>query len=196
MPSVVLSDATLATKQALIKKAVDTFSGDFMSLVFPDEVGLFEEYATILDRRFEQQMITYEPKALQKCNFKVLKVNKKEFDLLNEFYLQHNSEAWTSIQFESGPYYCIKQHGKIVSAAGVHLVTPKIAQLGNILTDEYWSGQGFATACTSTLTTDLASKGRIVSLFVRKDNTPAIHVYEKLGFRKARDITFLKMRKK
>jgi ribosomal protein S18 acetylase RimI-like enzyme len=196
VPSVVLSDATPAIKRALIKKAVSKLSGDFISIAPPDDAELFGEYAAILEKRFEQQMITSEPKTVGKCVFDVVKVGKNECGLLNKFYLQHNSEAWTPIQFELGPYYCVKHLGKIVSAAGVHIVTPKIAQLGNIVTDEHWRHLGFATACTSAVATDLVSKERILSLFVRKDNEQAIHLYEKLGFRKTRDIMFLLMRKK
>lgn len=72
----------------------------------------------------------------------------------------------------------MKKNDRIVSAAGVHLVTPQIAQLGNIVTDEDRRNRGFATAYTSTLAKDPASKKRIISLFVKTDNESAIHIYE------------------
>jgi predicted GNAT family acetyltransferase len=116
--------------------------------------------------------------------------------LLSKFYDEQHAEAWTPIQCKTGPYYCVKHQEKIVSAAGVHLVTPQIAQLGNIVTDEKWRGQGLGTACTSALASKLAMKGRIISLFVKRDNMPAIHMYEKLGFFKTRNIVFLVLQKK
>ncbi len=125
----------------------------------------------------------------------VSRVRKCDLEMLDRFYADHHSEAWAPIQFEAGPYYCIKQDAKIVSAAGVHLVAPQIAQLGNIVTDEAYRNRGFASACTSTLATALASEDRILSLFVKADNFPAIHMYEALGFTKKRDIVFLVMRK-
>jgi predicted GNAT family acetyltransferase len=89
----------------------------------------------------------------------------------------------------------VKQDHKIVSAAGVHVVTPQTAQLGNIITDEAYRNRDYATACTSALANRLSASGRVISLFVRTDNAPAIRMYEKLGFRKKREIAFLFLRK-
>ena len=195
-PSIVFGAATQEVKQALIKKALSEISSEFISLCQPNEVNLFKEYSTVLHSHFEQQMIANPPKQIECNNVKVVKVSKNELELLNKFYVEHHAGAWAPIQFKAGPHYCIKHDGKIVSAAGVHLVTPQIAQLGNIVTDEAYRNRGFATECTNALATDLASEGRIISLFVLTDNVPAIHVYEKLGFFKTRDIAFLAMRKK
>ena len=194
-PSIVFGTAPLEVKQALLEKALTEISDEFISLCQLSDADLFKKYATILHFHLEQQMIANPPKQVKYNGIKVEKVNKNELELLNRFYVEHKAEAWVPIQFEAGPYYCVKQYGKIVSASGVHLVAPQIAQLGNIVTDEAFRNRGFATACTSVLAADLASKGRIISLFVREENAPAIHIYEKLGFHKTREIAFLVMRK-
>ena len=123
------------------------------------------------------------------------KGNDTTLKILDKFYRDRKVEAWTPIQFRVGPYYCVKKENKIVSVAGVHLVTPQIAQLGNIITDQAYRRQGFASVCTSTLAVDLASKKRIISLFVRTDNRSAINMYRNLGFYKIMDRAFLVMRK-
>ena len=193
-PSVVLGTAVQNVKEALVKKALGEISDEFVSLCPPDEVNLLKDYSSVLRHHREQQMIANPPMQIEYGDIKAEKVKKNDLDLLNEFY-EPRTEAWVPIQFRAGPYYCVRRDGKIVSVAGVHLVTPQIAQLGNIITDEAYRNQGFATACTGVLAADLASKGRVISLFVRADNEPAIHVYKKLGFRKARDISFLILRK-
>jgi RimJ/RimL family protein N-acetyltransferase len=193
-PSVVFSNATPGTKQALLRQALNEVSADFISLCHPDDVNLFKEHATILHNHSEQQMVANPPRQI-KSKVEAVKVRKDELELLNSFYVEHHAEAWTPIQFETGPYYCIKHGDRIVSAAGVHIVTPQIAQLGNIVTDEAYRNRGFATACTSALAADLASKGRIISLFVRADNAAAIYIYKKLEFCEKREIVFLVMRK-
>jgi len=194
-PSIVFGVATQEVSQALVNVALNEVSTEFISLCQPDEADLFKEYSAILHFHLEQQMVANPPKQVEYVNIKVKKVRKNELELLNNFYIEHHAEAWTPIQFKAGPYYCVKQNGKIASAAGVHLVAPQIAQLGNIITHEAYRNRGFATACTSALAAHLASKGRIISLFVRTDNAPAIHMYDKLGFSKERDIAFLIMQK-
>ena len=194
-PSIVLGTATQKVKQTLVKKATSEISDEFISLCQPNDIDLLKEYSTILHAHLEQQMIADPPKKMDCGDIKVEKVRKNDLELLKKFYVDQQTEAWVPIQFKAGPYYCVKHEGKIVSAAGVHLVTPQIAQLGNIFTDEAYRNRGFATACTNAVAADLASKGRIISLFVRVDNPPAIHVYEGLGFYKAQDIAFLIMRK-
>jgi len=195
-PSIVFGAANEDAKQVLIENTLEKISSDFISLLPPDEARLFKKYATVLRCHNEFQMITHEPREVKTGDIGVSRVSSKELEALNQFYVDHHAEAWAPIQFKAGPYYCVKREGKIVSAAGVHIVTPQIAHLGNIVTDEAFRGQGFATACSAALTKDLASRGRIISLYVRVDNASAIHLYEKLGFTKSRDIRFLVMRKR
>jgi len=194
-PSIVFGTAPPKVKRALLEKALPEISDEFISLCQPVDIDLFKEYATILHSHLEQQMITGSSKRIEHSNVKVEKVGKSELKLLNKFYAEYHAEAWAQIQFKAGPYYCVKQDEKIVSAAGVHLVAPQIAQLGNIITDEAHRNRGYATACTNALIADLVSKGRIISLFVRTENAPAIRVYENLGFCKMRNVAFLVMKK-
>lgn len=194
-PSIVFGIAEPKVKRALLENIMSKIPDNFISLCQPNDVDLFKGYTTIMHSHLEQQMIANSPKHISHDNVDAAKVNKTEFKPLNEFYVKHHAEAWAPIQFKTGPYYCVKVKGNIVSVAGVHLVTPMIAQLGNIITDKAYQNRGFATACTALLATTLASKDRIISLFVKTDNAPAIRVYEKLGFSKRRYITFLVMRK-
>lgn len=194
IPNLIIGTNIQEIKQVLIEKALDEISGDFISLCQPQDINIFRRFSTILHHHSEWQMIGNPPKKIKCREIEVEKVTGDNLELLNKFYLEHGAEAWVPIQFKAGPYYCVKDDDKIVSAAGVQLVTPQIAQLGNIITDEAYRNRGFATACTSVLASDLASKGRIISLFVRTDNAPAIHTYKKLGFHKANDIAFIVMR--
>jgi len=194
-PSIVLGNAGLYVKQALLKKVLNETTSEFISLCQLNDIDLFKKYSAILHSHIEQQMIADHPRRFEHNDIKVERVDKRKLELLNKFYVEHHAEAWAPIQFEAGPYYCVRHNGEIVSAAGVHLVTPQIAQLGNIITDEAYRNQGFATACMSLLAAELATQGRIISLFVKISNASAIHVYEKLGLSKNREIAFLVLQK-
>jgi len=193
-PSVALSTATRETKMILLGVALSQVSGEFITLCNHDEVEVVKAHAAVLILESELQMVANPPKHV-KSNVKVSKVRKKDVEELDGFYSEQDSRAWTPLQFKVGPFYCVKRNGKIVSAAGTHLKTPQIAHLGSIVTSEAYRRQGLAAACTIALALDLASKGRIISLFVRSDNKPAISMYEKLGFKKIREIAFITARK-
>jgi len=193
-PSVALSTATSETKKALLGVALRHVSGEFITLCNFDEVEMVKAHAAILGFESEMQMVANSPKRI-KSNVKVSRAREKDVKELDRFYSEQDSRAWTPLQFKAGPFYCVKRNGKIVSAAGTHLKTPQIAHLGSIATDEAYRRQGFAAACTSALALDLASKGRIISLFVRRDNKSAISMYEKLGFREIREIALIMARK-
>ena len=93
--------------------------------------------------------------------------------------------------FDMGPYYGVWYNDQIIAAAGIHFVTPYIAQIGNVLTHPEFRGKGLGTATTAAVARHLEEMGiPIISLFVITDNMAAIRVYEKLGFAKVREIVF------
>lgn len=68
-------------------------------------------------------MIANPPKPIGTENVKVMRVKTGELMNLDKFYREHHTESWTQLQFDVGPFYCVKQDGKIVSAAGTHIKT-------------------------------------------------------------------------
>jgi hypothetical protein len=194
-PSVVLSTASTETKNALLNAALEEVSDEFTTLCNSDEVELFKEHASILTAESEYQMIANPPKNLKLDENKAARVRREELKELDTFYCEQHSEAWTPLQFKVEPFYCVKENGRIVSAAGTHLKAPQIAHIGSIVTDETFRRRGFAAACTSRLAEDLSSKGCIISLFVRTENKPAISMYERFGFEKNRQIALMTCKK-
>jgi len=73
--------------------------------------------------------------------------------------------------------------GLLVSRAMSHVKLPDAWAVGGIFTDPMYRGRGFGTSVTSALAQEALQHTRKVVLFVRSDNTPANHVYEKIGFR-------------
>jgi predicted GNAT family acetyltransferase len=196
LPSIAIGTATKRVKKALLKKALGTISTDFIALVTRDEISLYEEFATVLHSYTEYQMFLVQPRNVEVNNIVAQKATKKDLEALNMFYVKHESQAWNPVQFKAGPYYIVKQRNKIVSAAGIHIFTPQIAQLGNILTDKAYRQKGYGKACTTALVREISLRKRMISLFVRADNAPAIHMYEQMGFKKTKTVHFLTMREK
>lgn len=81
--------------------------------------------------------------------------------------------------------------GRLLAVAGVHVYSEsqRIAALGNVATDPDARGQGLATALVAALCRRLSATVDHVGLNVRADNTAAIRLYQRLGFRRVAEFT-------
>ena len=107
-----------------------------------------------------------------------------EIGELNRLY-QLGFASWLpSSSIAEGIYYGIRVNGKLVSAAGTHVIsrTARLAVVGNVLTHAEHRGRGYATAVTGAVTADLLRFCDQVVLNVRSDNPPAIQAYRRLGY--------------
>jgi GNAT superfamily N-acetyltransferase len=104
---------------------------------------------------------------------------------LARLYESAQGNAFTPYQLAQGVFYGVKHQGRLVSAAGTHILASamRIAAVGNVCTYPEHRGQGYATRCTSAVCADLLGMGLNVVLNVAQDNADAIHIYKKLGFR-------------
>jgi RimJ/RimL family protein N-acetyltransferase len=83
-----------------------------------------------------------------------------------------------------GIYYGIRVNGRLVAAAGTHVIgqRARIAVVGNVLTQPDFRGRGYAQATTSAVTAQLLEFCDHVVLNVRSDNPPALNAYRRLGY--------------
>lgn len=93
--------------------------------------------------------------------------------------------AWLpSSAIAEGVYYGIRVNGRLVAAAGTHVVSKEasLAVVGNVLTHVEHRGRGYAKAVTSAVTAELLRSCDQVVLNVRSDNPSAIAAYRRLGY--------------
>jgi len=103
---------------------------------------------------------------------------------LNRLY-QLGFAAWLpSTAIAEGVYFGIRVNGRLVAAAGTHVVSrdARLAVVGNVLTHTEHRGRGYAKAVTSAVTAELLRFCDHVVLNVRSDNPPAIAAYRSLGY--------------
>lgn len=103
---------------------------------------------------------------------------------LNRLY-QLGFGAWLpSSAVAEGVYYGIRINGRLIAAAGTHVVSREagLAVVGNVLTHVEHRGRGHAKAVTSAVTAELLRYCDQVVLNVRADNPPAIAAYRHLGY--------------
>jgi ribosomal protein S18 acetylase RimI-like enzyme len=103
---------------------------------------------------------------------------------LNRLY-QLGFAAWLpSTAIAEGVYFGIRVNGRLVAAAGTHVISrqARLAVVGNVLTHTDHRGRGYAKAVTSAVTAELLRYCDEVVLNVRSDNPPAIQAYTRLGY--------------
>lgn len=91
-------------------------------------------------------------------------------------------EPW---MLELGPWFGIREAGRLVSVAGVHVVSTRtsVAGVGGVATRPDRRGRGLARAVSARLCRELREQVALVGLNVAVENTAAIRCYESLGFR-------------
>jgi ribosomal protein S18 acetylase RimI-like enzyme len=94
--------------------------------------------------------------------------------------------AFAPVQVETGFFRGIRRHGELVAVAGVQVVSRResVAAVGNIFTRPDCRGQGLAQTLTSAVVAALRDAGiQTIGLNVERANAPAVHAYERIGFR-------------
>lgn len=107
-----------------------------------------------------------------------------EIGELNRLY-QLGFAAWLPANaIADGIYYGVRVGGRLVSAAGTHVISPeaRLAVVGNVMTHADFRGRGYATAVTGAVTAELLRFCDQVVLNVRADNPPALAAYRRLGY--------------
>ncbi len=122
----------------------------------------------------------------------VRRLGREHADELAALY-QHAADpgeevvAFSPWQIAHGAFYGVWAGGALVATAGTHVWSAgeRVAAIGNVFTQPAYRGRGYATACTAAVVVEALGAGiDPVILNVRVGNAPAIHIYEKLGFRR------------
>jgi ribosomal protein S18 acetylase RimI-like enzyme len=96
---------------------------------------------------------------------------------------------------ELGTYLGIRRDGKLVAMAGERLKVPGHSEVSAVCTHPEHTGKGYAQILMSEIVAGIRGRGETAFLHVREDNTRAISIYEKLGFRKRVRLHYAVLRK-
>jgi GNAT superfamily N-acetyltransferase len=94
-------------------------------------------------------------------------------------------DCFTADMVKDGCFFGVFDEAELVAVAGTHLVVPseKVAAIGCVYTRRTHRSRGLAKLVTAAVLNKLISlKVETIVLNVKKNNRPAIRVYESLGF--------------
>ena len=114
-----------------------------------------------------------------------VRLHAGDIDDLNRLYQLGFRAGFAQAILDDAVYYGIRIRGRLVSAAGTHVINRRegIAVVGNVMTHADYRGHGFAQMVTGAVTADLLEQVPDVALNVHADNAPAVAAYSRLGYR-------------
>jgi ribosomal protein S18 acetylase RimI-like enzyme len=113
------------------------------------------------------------------------RLHASDIDELNALYQLGFRTGFPASVLEDGIYFGVRIRGRLVSAAGTHVINPRegIGVVGNVMTHTDFRGHDFAKMVTSAVTAELLERLPDVALNVHADNVPAVAAYARLGYR-------------
>ncbi|MBN1291508.1 MAG: GNAT family N-acetyltransferase [Candidatus Latescibacteria bacterium] len=114
------------------------------------------------------------------------RLSNAEIKDILELYCESYPGNWFNPRMlDTGQYFGIRENGRIVSIAGIHVYSPryKVAALGNITTLPSYRNRGLGKKVTAALCQSLNKEIDHIGLNVKANNTAAIACYKKLGFK-------------
>ena len=118
----------------------------------------------------------------------VARLAQPDLRALQDFYAYAYPSNWFDPRMlETGEYFGVREGGRILGVAGVHVVSAAhgVAALGNIVTDPAHRRRGIARRTTAATCQSLRRRVDTISLNVAADNDAAIACYRALGFENA-----------
>ncbi|MEJ2866875.1 GNAT family N-acetyltransferase [Actinomycetospora sp. OC33-EN08] len=95
---------------------------------------------------------------------------------------------------EMGTYLGLRREGVLVAMAGERLHPPGWTEISAVCTDVAHRGRGYASRLVRAVAAGIVARGETPLLHAAATNTPAIGLYETLGFRLRRRTRFLRVR--
>jgi GNAT superfamily N-acetyltransferase len=92
--------------------------------------------------------------------------------------------SWARERLQRDIVFGVFRDNKLASVASLVARLPRMAVIMGVETLQEFRGMGYAKVVSSAATREALKYSESCALFVRSDNPPAIHVYEKLGYQK------------
>lgn len=94
---------------------------------------------------------------------------------------------------EANEYFAFEEEGRIISQGMLENKGEDFIVIGSIYTKADYRKQGYGKKIVQLLINEVISRGKKPLLLVKKENFPAINLYENLGFQKKADFEILEL---
>ena len=129
-------------------------------------------------------------------SIKPVPLNNKNIEEMMQLAALTKPGPFGSRTIEFGHYHGIFENEKLVAMAGQRLHVANYTEISAVCTHPNHLGKGFAAALILHQLNLIGYQGQIAFLHVREDNTRAIALYERLGFKVQRIMNFYFMERR
>jgi ribosomal protein S18 acetylase RimI-like enzyme len=188
-----------APLQGLLREVLGTNSQFYLS-VQNNALQIIKQYCTVQDEQLMFRMVldtaassggSLDQRTISATDA-MTRLTLKQVPLLRQLYADgvatgEAPDFFTDIMVEQGIYFGIFDGDQLIAAAGTHLVSEEesVAAVGCVYTHRRHRGRKLSQHVTGAVVGALIERGiKTIGLNVKASNTPAIAVYEKLGFRR------------
>ncbi|MEE8369724.1 MAG: GNAT family N-acetyltransferase [Dehalococcoidia bacterium] len=126
------------------------------------------------------------PETLTPAAGDAVRLDGGDISRINRLYsAEGGGTSYRRQHIENGVYCGVIVDGRLASIAGTHAISPAegIAVVGNVFTHPSFRNRGLATIATGAVTQALLPQCPLVTLTVEAENSSAVRVYQRLGYR-------------
>ncbi|WIV12859.1 GNAT family N-acetyltransferase [Proteiniborus sp. MB09-C3] len=161
------------------------------------EIQEYDECSYFINKNFR-------PYTLERINF--IDANEAINDEIIDFVLDARKNGFNQVttredirktllqRGDEEEFIIAEKDGKMVAQACIQTYTPKINQIGSVYTAKEERGKGYCKAIVSEICRRIIGKGKIPTLSVKKNNTPAVMAYTALGFEHYDDYLIIRLK--
>lgn len=179
-------DASAADMAELVRSMPAVLPRRFYAHLAPGLSGMLAEHYAINSRGPHLKMALTDAGRLDGIDTsRVVSLTRADLDGLLPFYAEsHPDNSFEPPMLDLGHCYGLRGPDGLVSAAGVHVHSPRyrVAACANIATHPDHRGRGHARTVVARLCMELLRTVEHVGLNVKADNAAALRCYRSLGF--------------
>jgi predicted GNAT family acetyltransferase len=170
----------------MIDKLISKLPRKFFCHYFKDyEPKLMKNYNRKYLGRHIKMKLTKKSNVSAIDHSNIISLSRNDEKIVKDFYDSHYPENYfDSRMLETHKYFGYFINDDLISVAGIHVYSPvyNVTVLGNIATNKNYRNKGYASKLINKLVSVLQNEVEFIGLNVKKDNFPAIKIYEKIGF--------------
>jgi len=175
-------------------KGTEAYSSLIDNFYVVGEMPLFGDVLTLHKNLVCNQMVLEVPIPIEINGAIVELTSQKQKDALFDLVNLVQPGYFKTRTSDLGKYFGIYKNGELVAVTGERMKMTGFTEVSAVVTHPNHTRKGYAKQLIKRTTDQIFSENKIPYLHVAESNTGAINLYEKLGFRTRRKISFWNLR--